>query len=135
MSVFYHKNRPETMPVLIPLVGTRRGGELDVFRKKIPQILESPIAPALLTVTMTGHGLPLSGFDDRHRHPMGLAPQTISLFQAARHLVHTLPADAVLLYTETDLDWDAVQRNCTAAACWSPPGTVVDHEAEGPTRT
>jgi diadenylate cyclase len=41
---------------------------------------------------------------------MGLAPQTLALFQAARHLVQTLPADAVLLYTETDLDWDLVQH-------------------------
>ena len=41
---------------------------------------------------------------------MGLAPQTLALFQGARHLVRTLPADAVLLYTETDLDWDAVQK-------------------------
>jgi DNA integrity scanning protein DisA with diadenylate cyclase activity len=41
---------------------------------------------------------------------MGLAPQTLALFQAARHLVQTLPADAVLLYTETDLDWDVVQQ-------------------------
>ena len=41
---------------------------------------------------------------------MALAPQTLALFQAARHLVQSLPADAVLLYTETDLDWDAVQQ-------------------------
>jgi DNA integrity scanning protein DisA with diadenylate cyclase activity len=41
---------------------------------------------------------------------MGLAPQTLALFQAARHLVQTLPADAVLLYTETDLDWVLVQQ-------------------------
>ena len=41
---------------------------------------------------------------------MGLAPQTVALFQAARQLVQTLPGDAVLLYTETDLDWDAVQQ-------------------------
>src|SRR5262245_29661804 len=41
---------------------------------------------------------------------MGLAPQTLSLLQAARHLVQALPADAVLLYTETDLDWDMVQE-------------------------
>jgi DNA integrity scanning protein DisA with diadenylate cyclase activity len=39
---------------------------------------------------------------------MGFAPQTIALLQAARHLVHTLPADAVLLLTETDLNWEAV---------------------------
>jgi DNA integrity scanning protein DisA with diadenylate cyclase activity len=41
---------------------------------------------------------------------MGLAPQTLALFQAARHLVQTLPADAVLLYTETDMEWDVVQQ-------------------------
>lgn len=40
---------------------------------------------------------------------MALAPQTIGLLKAARHLVDTLPADAVLVFTETDLDWDAVQ--------------------------
>src|SRR5437764_3037451 len=38
---------------------------------------------------------------------MALAPQTIALLRAARHLVLTLPADAILLLTETDLDWDA----------------------------
>src|SRR5947209_488146 len=39
---------------------------------------------------------------------MALAPQTIALLQAARQMVHHLPADAVLLLTETDLDWPAV---------------------------
>jgi DNA integrity scanning protein DisA with diadenylate cyclase activity len=39
---------------------------------------------------------------------MELAPQTIALLQTARHLAEVLPADAVLLITETDLDWDAV---------------------------
>jgi diadenylate cyclase len=39
---------------------------------------------------------------------MGLTPQTIALLKAARHLAEALPADAVLLYTETNLDWDAV---------------------------
>ena len=39
---------------------------------------------------------------------MALAPQTIALLKAARHLVLTLPADAILLLTETDLDWDDV---------------------------
>ena len=42
---------------------------------------------------------------------MPLAPQTIALLQAARQLVHILPADAILLLTETDLDWDAVHRH------------------------
>src|SRR5438132_7881956 len=41
---------------------------------------------------------------------MALAPQTIALLKAARHLVLTLPADAILLLTETDLDWDAVHE-------------------------
>src|SRR5262249_11463495 len=39
---------------------------------------------------------------------MGLAPQTVSLLKAAREFVEELPADAVLLLCETDLDWDAV---------------------------
>jgi DNA integrity scanning protein DisA with diadenylate cyclase activity len=39
---------------------------------------------------------------------MGLPRQTIALLEAARRLVQGLPADAVLLLTETDLDWDAV---------------------------
>jgi DNA integrity scanning protein DisA with diadenylate cyclase activity len=39
---------------------------------------------------------------------MPLAPQTVALLQAARHLIQELPADAVLLLTETDLDWRAV---------------------------
>jgi diadenylate cyclase len=40
---------------------------------------------------------------------MALPDQTIALLKAARQLADTLPADAVLLYTETNLDWDAVQ--------------------------
>jgi DNA integrity scanning protein DisA with diadenylate cyclase activity len=39
---------------------------------------------------------------------MALAPQTVALLQAARQMVHHLPADAVLLLTETDMDWSAV---------------------------
>ncbi len=39
---------------------------------------------------------------------MALRPQTVALLRAARQLVETLPADAVLLLTETDLDWDEV---------------------------
>jgi len=40
---------------------------------------------------------------------MGLPPQTIALLDAARQLVQQLPADAVLLFTETALDWDSVR--------------------------
>jgi diadenylate cyclase len=39
---------------------------------------------------------------------MALAPQTITLLKAARNLVHALPADAVLLLAECDLDWETV---------------------------
>jgi DNA integrity scanning protein DisA with diadenylate cyclase activity len=39
---------------------------------------------------------------------MGLPKQTVGLLQAARQLVNQLAADAVLLLTETDLDWDPV---------------------------
>jgi diadenylate cyclase len=42
---------------------------------------------------------------------MSLAPQTVALLLAARHLVETLPADAVLLFTETNLDWRAVRAH------------------------
>jgi DNA integrity scanning protein DisA with diadenylate cyclase activity len=39
---------------------------------------------------------------------MALPSQTITLLEAARKLVRELPADAVLLLTETALDWDSV---------------------------
>jgi DNA integrity scanning protein DisA with diadenylate cyclase activity len=39
---------------------------------------------------------------------MALPRQTVALLETARRLVRELPADAVLLLTETDLDWDAV---------------------------
>src|SRR5215471_12825610 len=39
---------------------------------------------------------------------MGLPHQTTVLLRAARRLVHDMPADAVLLLTETNLDWPAV---------------------------
>src|SRR5581483_10483715 len=42
---------------------------------------------------------------------MALSPQTVSLLRAARQLVEQLPADAVLLLCETDLDWDAVRTH------------------------
>src|SRR3954447_667489 len=39
---------------------------------------------------------------------MALPLQTRVLLQTARQIVDDLPADAVLLLTETDLDWDDV---------------------------
>lgn len=41
---------------------------------------------------------------------MSLPSQSVVLLQAARDLVKSLPADAVLLLTETPLDWDEVGR-------------------------
>src|SRR5437773_2050656 len=39
---------------------------------------------------------------------MALPPQTVALLKAAQQLVTEMPADAVLLLTETNLDWEAV---------------------------
>ena len=44
---------------------------------------------------------------------MSLPSQTVALLQAARDLVKSLPADAVLLLTETPIDWDEVSRMLT----------------------
>ena len=41
---------------------------------------------------------------------MSLPLQTVALLQAARDLVKGLPADGVLLLTETALDWDEAGR-------------------------
>jgi DNA integrity scanning protein DisA with diadenylate cyclase activity len=41
---------------------------------------------------------------------MSLPSQSVALLQAARDLVKALPADAVLLLTETPIDWDEVGR-------------------------
>jgi DNA integrity scanning protein DisA with diadenylate cyclase activity len=42
---------------------------------------------------------------------MALPQQTTTLLKAARQLYHDLPADAVLLLTETHLDWTAVKAS------------------------
>jgi len=39
---------------------------------------------------------------------MTLPIQSVALLKAAAHLTEELPADAILLLTETDLDWEAV---------------------------
>jgi len=41
---------------------------------------------------------------------MALPRQTVVLLKTARHLAQALPADAVLLLTETNLDWDDVRE-------------------------
>lgn len=45
---------------------------------------------------------------------MALARQTLALLHAARQLTESLPADAVLLLTETDLDWADVREHLGA---------------------
>jgi len=42
---------------------------------------------------------------------MGLPRQTVVLLQSARHVLETLPGDAILLLPETDLDWDEVREH------------------------
>jgi DNA integrity scanning protein DisA with diadenylate cyclase activity len=79
---------------------------------------------------------------------MGLPRQTIALLQTARHLVADLPADAVLLLTETQLDWDAVleqlvgcrllvaaQDALLTKQCKDHPGLTVLDIDPGPTPT
>jgi DNA integrity scanning protein DisA with diadenylate cyclase activity len=44
---------------------------------------------------------------------MSLPSQTVALLQAARDLVKGLPADAVLVLTETPIDWEEVGRHLT----------------------
>jgi DNA integrity scanning protein DisA with diadenylate cyclase activity len=41
---------------------------------------------------------------------MRLRRQTTAILEAARQLIQSLPADAVLLLAETDLDWEAVRK-------------------------
>ena len=75
---------------------------------------------------------------------MGLPRQTVALREAARQLVEGLPADAVLILTETNLDWDAVRAHlggCRLLAAAENPAvarklrdepdlTVIDLDAE-----
>ena len=44
---------------------------------------------------------------------MSLPSQSVALLQAARDLVRSLPADAVLMLIETSIDWDEVRRHLT----------------------
>lgn len=75
---------------------------------------------------------------------MSLPTQTVALLQAARDLVKTLPGDAVLILTETPLDWDEVGRHLTGCRLFvaaenpaltkplhdHPDWTVIDLETE-----
>src|SRR6516225_5029757 len=45
---------------------------------------------------------------------MGLPHQTVALLKAAQQLVREMPADAVLLLTETNLDWEAVLEHLSS---------------------
>ena len=75
---------------------------------------------------------------------MNLPSQSVALLQAARDLVKSLPADAVLLLTETPLDWDDVTRMLTGCRLFvaaenpaltkplneHPDWTVIEMDAE-----
>ena len=75
---------------------------------------------------------------------MSLPSQSVALLQAARDLVKSLPADAVLLLTETAIDWDEVSRMLAGCKLFvaaenplltkslrdSPDWTVIDLDPE-----
>jgi DNA integrity scanning protein DisA with diadenylate cyclase activity len=75
---------------------------------------------------------------------MNLPSQSVALLQAARDLVKSLPADAVLLLTETTLDWEEVTRMLTGCKLFvaaenpaltkslrdNPDWTVIDLDPE-----
>ena len=75
---------------------------------------------------------------------MSLPSQSVALLQAARDLVKSLPADAVLLLTETAIDWEEVSRMLTGCRLFvaaenpvltkslrdSPDWTVIDLDPE-----
>jgi diadenylate cyclase len=79
---------------------------------------------------------------------MALPHQSVALFQTACRLVQKLPADAVLLLTETNLDWDevlellqgcrlfvAAQDGVLPASVREHPGLTVLDIDPGPTPT
>ena len=58
---------------------------------------------------------------------MSLPLQTVALLQSARDIVRGLPADAVLVLTETTLDWDEVDRilvGCNRFVAADTPGIL-----------
>jgi diadenylate cyclase len=75
---------------------------------------------------------------------MSLPSQSVALLQAARDLVKSLPADAVLLLTETPIDWEEVTRMLAGCKLFvaaenpaltkslrdSPDWTVIDLDPE-----
>src|SRR5262245_25297711 len=75
---------------------------------------------------------------------MSLPSQSVALLQAARDLVKSLPADAVLLLTETAIDWEEVTRMLAGCKLFvaaenptltkslrdSPDWTVIDLDPE-----
>jgi DNA integrity scanning protein DisA with diadenylate cyclase activity len=66
---------------------------------------------------------------------MGVPPQTAGLLAAARQLVEKLPADAVLLLTETNLNWEAVRRHlgeCRLLVVAAQDGSLNEHLKQEP---
>jgi diadenylate cyclase len=79
---------------------------------------------------------------------MGLPHQTVVLLHSARQVMENLPADGVLLVTETDLDWDeviehlngyrllvAAQDHALTERLKQHPGLTVLEIEPGPTPT
>jgi DNA integrity scanning protein DisA with diadenylate cyclase activity len=65
---------------------------------------------------------------------MGLPPQSSVLLRTARQIVNDMPADAVLLVTETDLDWDEVLEILPAEkllVCPTDPALTQELQAQG----
>src|SRR5262249_2421775 len=68
---------------------------------------------------------------------MALPPQTAALLEAAPHLVRGLPADARLLLTQRDLDWESVRehlRGCRLLVA-AQDGTLTQQLKEHPALT
>src|SRR5262245_65590189 len=51
----------------------------------------------------------------RGHSTMAIPQQTVALLKAARQMVPSLPADAVLILAETAMDWDAVRGHLGSA--------------------
>src|SRR5207244_9703901 len=78
------------------------------LRQAVPRIFPDPLLACPVAVAYSVRNVRAAS---RQRfRTMSLPSQSVALLQAARDLVKSLPADAVLLLTETSLDWDEVSR-------------------------
>lgn len=56
---------------------------------------------------------------------MPLGMETIKLLQAARKMVQTIPADAVLIMADGPMDWDSVLKELSGIKILVAPNTKV----------